>query len=354
MAAHHVPRHTGWGVDSVAEAARHEVSLTPDTAGEVLLAADVGGTYARIALVQFSGHTPHVLHFERYRCAGYPNLGAIFEQFMAGHGRVPIAAGAIAVAGYALDDNIINNNLPWRVSLAQTRRAIGLDDLRVVNDFTAVAHATNHVTARDVTPIAAVAAPLDGPVLVVGPGTGLGAAVRIPTARSTVILSTEAGHAALGAATDLEIEILRHFLKTTSHVPAEHALSGPGLANLYAAIGAIRGMKLSALTPREITEAAADRSDAIAVEALRVFCGWLGSAVGDLVLVYGAQGGVQLAGGILPQIKDALIESDFTARFRNKGALREVMERVPVSLIDHAQLGVIGAASWYAEQRLMD
>ncbi len=128
-------------------------------------------------------------------------------------------------------------------------------------------------------------------------------------------------------------------------------LSGPGLANLYAALGALRGAKIAALTPREIAESAIDGSDALAAEALRVFCGWLGSVVGNLVLVYGAQGGVHLAGGILPQIKDFLVRSDFAARFRDKGQMREVLDRVPVVLVDHGQLGVIGAAQWYVEQQ---
>jgi len=30
--------------------------------------------------------------------------------------------------------------------------------------------------------------------------------------------------------------------------------------------------------------------------------------------------------------------------------MRPVLERVPVRLIDHAQLGVLGAASWFISQ----
>lgn len=334
----------------MAEAARQEIFEAPDRGEAALLAADVGGTYARIGVVQFGGQVPQVSHFEKYRCADYPSLTSIFERFLADSGRARVSNGAIAIAGYVLDDNVINNNLPWPVSLTQMRRALELDDLQVVNDFTAVAHATNYVTARDVTPIAATSAPLEGPVLVVGPGTGLGAAVRIPTARSTVILSTEAGQSALTASTDIEIEILKYLLRESSHVPTEHVLSGPGLSNLYTAIAALRGVKTRTLTPREIAESGVDGGNAVAVEALRVFCGWLGSVVGNLVLLYGAQGGVHLAGGILPQISKFLIDSDFTARFHDKGAMRKVLERVPVSLIEHGQLGVLGAARWYVDR----
>ena len=56
-----------------------------------------------------------------------------------------------------------------------------------------------------------------------------------------------------------------------------------------------------------------------------------------------------LAGGVLPQIAPLLRDSGFAARLSDKGALREVLERVPVHLIDHGQLGVTGAAHWFLD-----
>ena len=82
-----------------------------------------------------------------------------------------------------------------------------------------------------------------------------------------------------------------------------------------------------------------------------MFCGLLGSAVGDMALLYGVQGGIYLAGGILPQIREFLINSSFVERFLNKGPMRAALERIPVRLVEHGQLGVIGAANWYLGQR---
>jgi glucokinase len=85
------------------------------------------------------------------------------------------------------------------------------------------------------------------------------------------------------------------------------------------------------------------------VEALEVFCGLLGSFVGDLVLLYGARGGVFLAGGILPQIRELLLTSSFAERFFNKGVMRAYLQQVPVRLMEHGQHGVIGAAGMYLD-----
>jgi len=165
------------------------------------------------------------------------------------------------------------------------------------------------------------------------------------------VLSTEAGQSALTASTELETEVVRHLLRERSHIPVEHILSGPGLSRLYATLGALRGMPIQASTPADITAAAVAGDDELATQTLNVFCGWLGSTVGNLVLLYGAQGGVYLAGGILPQISDFLLRSDFVERFRDKGAMRPMLERVPVNLIEHGQLGVLGAAGWSVGQR---
>jgi glucokinase len=334
----------------VAQVASRQIVEMPRSADGLLLAADVGGTYARVGLVQAGADAPAVSGYRKYRCADYRSLGAILKEFLAGNEQTPVRHGAIACAGYALDDAIINTNLPWPVSLSQIRGELGLDDLLLVNDFTAIAYATGYVAQQEVTCIAAAAEPLQGPVLVVGPGTGLGAAVRIPGAAPT-ILSTEAGQAALTPSTEFEIQILQQLLRHTSHVPVEQVLSGPGLANLYAVIAGLRGAEPATRDPSQITRAAIESQDPLALEALRVFCGWLGSMVGNLVLLYGAQGGVYLAGGILPQIKQFLLQSDFVERFRDKGAMRALLERVPVNLIEHGQLGVLGAAGWYLDQR---
>jgi glucokinase len=194
----------------------------------------------------------------------------------------------------------------------------------------------------------------NAPVLVVGPGTGLGAAVRIPTGGGHVVLATEAGQAAFAPGSDREVEVLRILRRRSSHVSIEQVLSGPGLVNLHSALCELDGVKSSLDSPVAITRAALDAGDETARRTLDTFCGLLGGVLGDLVLFYGAQGGAYLAGGILPQIKTYLLGSTFAERFLDKGAMRPVLERVPVRLIEQAQLGVLGAASWYLERRPQD
>ncbi|AZK88245.1 glucose kinase [Xanthomonas oryzae pv. oryzae] len=79
------------------------------------------------------------------------------------------------------------------------------------------------------------------------------------------------------------------------------------------------------------------------------FCGLLGSAVGDMALACDAAGGIYLADGFLPTTGQFLAGSTFAERFLAKGNMRAVLERIPIRLVEHGQLGVLGAANWYLQ-----
>lgn len=322
---------------------------------ERFIAADVGGTHVRIGLVQDSGDPAHpvdVLQYRKYACAQYPGLAEIIEDFIGTLEGETVDRGVIASAGYPLEDGtVITANLPWRLSPREIGERLGFRELRLVNDFEAVAHAAAYVDASEVLRLAGPeTAPVAGPTLVLGPGTGLGAAVWIPVGKRAVVLATEAGQAALTAGNAIEMALLSEMLKDRSHVPVEYALSGPGLMNLHGALCVLRNARNTYQTPGGITAAATAGSDPLARESLEIFCGLLGSAVGDMALLYGVQGGIYLAGGILPQIREFLLNSSFVERFLDKGPMRAALERIPVRLVEHGQLGVIGAANWYLGQ----
>ncbi len=57
----------------------------------------------------------------------------------------------MASAGYVLGDAIVNDNLPWPVSIRDIRETLGIASLAVINDFEAVAYATQFMTQADTT-----------------------------------------------------------------------------------------------------------------------------------------------------------------------------------------------------------
>lgn len=319
------------------------------TEGVPFLATDIGGTHARMALVRVRREgSIEILDQQKYLCADFPGAAPIVADFLATRGHVDDAS--IGCAGMRRGDTIISLNLPWPVELDQIR-ALGIAQVAAVNDFVAVAHATQCMGAGDgvlLTPDAATAEP--GPVLVVGPGTGFGAALRVPVGKDWLVLASEAGQVSLAPGNARERALLAQMQGDAGYVRAEQVVSGPGLLGTYRALCTLDGVASRCETPADVATTAGAGIDLQAAEAVAIFCAQFGSLLGDTVMVTGATR-VYVAGGIVTKILALLERSEFIARFLHKGVMRQVLERVPVRLIDHPHKGVIGAANWYLSQQ---
>jgi glucokinase len=315
-----------------------------------LVAADIGGTHVRIGWLDEPVAYSRAIDlrgYRTYRGAEYADPAAIFADFLAGR-TVTASDCVIAIAGAVQPDgSVVSNNLPWTFSARTLGEQFGFRSVHLLNDFEALAYA---VTQMDDSEWSSIHGPANasGPILLIGPGTGLGVAVSIPAKPRPLVLASEAGQMALAPSTEKEMEVLQRMLRRQSHIPAEQVVSGPGILNLYQHLCALRDTPAIWTTPEEISAAALAGKDALAEETLEMFCGWLGSVAGDLALVYNITGGVYLAGGILPEIHGALIRSRFVSRFLDKGHMRATLEKIPIKLIEHGRLGVVGAVCWYA------
>lgn len=320
---------------------------------QAFLAADVGGTHARLGLVGFGPgrDEPSVLASCVYRCADHPGLDAIVRAFCEQFAIRPHSL-VLACAGFLHEGRMVNSNLSWPIVPSILEQALALDEVCVLNDFEALAHATAHIGRDGAMPLHTPQPSGEraaGPVVIVGPGTGLGSAVRLP-GPSPRVLATEAGHVQLAARAGREQQVLCELAASDTHVPCEQVLSGPGLLRLYRALCGIERKPVVFDQPAAVSAAACAGGDGLAIEALQLFCGWLGSFAGDLAMLYGASGGVYLAGGFLSQMIGFMRGSTFVARFLDKGVMRPFLQTVPVQVVDHGLLGVIGAASWMMER----
>lgn len=105
---------------------------------ELRLIADFGGTHARFALAQGEA----VREEAALACAEFAGpleaARTYLDGVKIGHGRLREAAFAVA-APIAGADQINMTNVHWRFSVEELRRALGLQRLIVLNDFTALA-----------------------------------------------------------------------------------------------------------------------------------------------------------------------------------------------------------------------
>jgi glucokinase len=180
------------------------------------------------------------------------------------------------------------------------------------------------------------------PMLVIGPGTGFGAAGLFLSGDRPVIVVTEAGHATLPATSDREAEVIAELRRRSGHVSIEHVLSGSGIENLYQAVAAVDGANVPARDAAAITKAALEGSCATSRATLDMFCSLLGSVAGNLTLTFCAWGGVFIAGGIVPRFADHLAATEFRKKFESKGRYDVYLRNVPTSIVMTPDISFIG------------
>jgi glucokinase len=320
------------------------------------LVADIGGTNARFGLIEHAG--ARVSHVRSMRCADFATpaeavLAYLAEQRVA---HIPIvAAFALAVA---IDDGPLKlTNGSWIFKRDELRVSLGLEQLKFLNDFEALAFGLPDLAVGDYVQLAT--AKRDGKIVgtpdatfnrehliaVIGPGTGLGVGAVAPTAHGWIALPAEGGHVTLAANDDLEAEILRLARQSLPHVSAERFLSGLGMPFLYRTLASVRGEVANAsYQAHDITREALENKDALCVATLDVFCAMLGSFAGNAALTLGAKGGVFIGGGVVPKLGDFFLQSKFRERFVAKGRYQSYLEKIATALITSTDVALNGAA----------
>ncbi|HTV87164.1 MAG TPA: glucokinase [Dyella sp.] len=317
------------------------------------LVADIGGTHARVALMRGThGDTGDIemLACRVFVCAAFSRLSDLLQTFLAANVQEPVKHCVLACAGQIMGDEVVNDNLAWPIHLTPLREALALDEVAVLNDFEALAFALEGPLTDGGRHLCGPQACSNGPTLVIGPGTGLGAAAHIAGPDGGLVLPTEAGQMDFAPNSVRDREVLAQLAPQGGYVAFERIVSGPGLLTIYLTLCALDGQAPRLNTPEAVTAAALAGGDAHATEAVDMFCAALGSFAGNLAMVFMATGGVYLAGGFLSSLFDLLARSPFEERFLHGRSARALLSQVPVWVTEHGLHGVRGAARWYLKQ----
>jgi glucokinase len=309
------------------------------------LLADVGGTNARFAWQAGEGAPVGEVH--TLPCDDHASLAAAIEHYLARVGRTAPAECAIAIANPVTGDEVAMTNHHWAFSISALRARFGFEQLRVLNDFTALALALPSLPADELRPVGGGASVAGTALALIGPGTGLGVSGLLPAGTGWVPLQGEGGHVTLAGCTAREQRVLAHLGEQYGHVSAERAVCGQGLADIHRILHAIDHpwQPQRPLGAPEVTRGALRDGDARCTEALGLFCAFLGTAAGNLALTLGAQGGVFIGGGIVPRLGTWFDASPFRERFEAKGRFRPYLAPIPVYVIESQRSpALLGAA----------
>lgn len=318
-----------------------------------VLVGDIGGTHARLAIMEIDGEDWEILEEREYDSGEFDGLAPIVRRFRTEvNGEVDSASFGLACP---IEDGVCRlTNLDWEIDAKTFGDEIEIPDTRIVNDFDCVGHALRYLGEDDLVELQPGEPREHGPIAVIGAGTGLGQGFLVWHDGHYRVHASEGGHVDLAPRSSLGWELEEHLGEKYGHVSYERVVSGPGLVDVYDFLGGSgyaeeRVATRSEMAERDAAEVISEHGlagdDPLCVRALDIFVELFGAQAGNLALTVRADGGVYVAGGIAPQIIDRLRDGPFLAAFRGKGRMSGLVANIPVWVIVNPRVGLIGAAA---------
>lgn len=318
-----------------------------------VLAGDVGGTSARLAIVGVGAGAAEILYQARFQSKDFPGLGPIVRGFLT-EAQSEADRACFGVACPVVNGDCHTPNLPWSINARALAGEIGIPRTAIINDLQALGHGIQWLRPGELIALQPGESEAQGVVAVIAAGTGLGEAFLVWEGDRYRVYASEGGHASFAPGSALESGLLGFLRDAFGHVSWERVLSGPGLASIYrylAAIGHaseqadVRGEMEREDPAAVISRHALAGTDPLCVKALDVFASAYGAQAGNLALTVMATGGVYLGGGIARRIVSKLGDGTFVTAFKEKGRLADVLARIPIHVIVNPNVGLLGAAA---------
>jgi len=200
------------------------------------------------------------------------------------------------------------------------------------------------------------------PKACLGAGTGLGEVYLTHNGSNYDVWSSEGGHCDFSPRNDIEFKLLNYI--RTKHgidrVSTERVVSGLGIPDIYfflaqSSIGQVNeendrqirnSQDPSSLISKLAQNDTADngKADSLCQQAMDIFVSCYGAEAGNLALKTLPYGGLYIAGGIALKIMPIMTKGDqFLNNFLNKGRMKSVLSKIPIYLVKHTEVGLLGA-----------
>ena len=331
---------------------------------KIVLICDIGGTNVRFGL--YKENQKDLVTFDgKYKCADFPSFEAAVQKYFSEH--KPSKHPELCVIGAAGDiderfGKIIATNTPWKADTEKLRQAFPfIKKAQLVNDFALQGWALADMTSDQYTPLFNSKSDVDlsnGKVVVIGPGTGLGSCVIMPSSNSKQnVYTSEAGHSTIPLVTFERAQdealnqkvvntITAHYRTNGQRAITEHLVSGTGIVNIYHALkdGHIP-TKREERMPSEEIERLAQNGDENALKTFDIFNAYLGAHAGTMVATTKTET-IFFCGGVMasPWIRNYLQETPhFKTQFIPRSGLTEAMKKVHIYASEYRDMSTLGA-----------
>ena len=233
-----------------------------------------------------------------------------------------------SVAGPKMNDQINMTNRNYQINSQQMQSMLGVQNFYLLNDWESIGYFFNSRSENDIHYLND-AKPFNETALIIGPGTGLGAAL---ISKNNTVLSTEIGNVAISS------KILK-FLENKFHQDSFHInedlISGRGLSSIY------KYLTGDDLSPENIL---LNSNNTESVQSISIFLQSFAYLLKELALSYLPGNGIFILGGLCRSLLEFMNEKNFIEQFLDdlKPMHHNLLSNIRIGVIEKEMTPLIG------------
>ncbi|MFL2845760.1 MAG: ROK family protein [Candidatus Puniceispirillaceae bacterium] len=310
-----------------------------------IMVVDVGGTNIRFGVSETVSDP--LTDIQSYECSNFTSIESALDTYIDSLKKMQgtkFDAVSIALAAPIFGDYVNVTNNHWQFSKSELFERIPTERVLFINDFVAQALAQKDPSANGNKLIIEGDNCKKSPLLVIGPGTGLGVSALVPMKSDYFVLEGEGGHAHFTPRDELERELVAYLLDRQPYISIEDVISGPGLETIYRFLCNRIGERAELNSAAKIGLEAINGAE-LPRQAALLFLNALASVIVDNIHILGCWQGAVITGGVVPKLSKLIDESNFKKRIQNQYVLQKVFKEIPVWLSTNPMNGLLGAQS---------
>ena len=308
--------------------------------GKHLLVIDLGGTNIRAAYAALD--EDEIFNIKKIKISHIDEFYQILGQLISG-ANGELESIVISVAGPKNGETITMSNRDWKICVKEIKEKFEIKNCYLLNDWEAIAYSLSSLKEKDLRVLKKGSGLYEAPKFVIGPGTGLGAALYSKINDIEYVNPTELGNTQTSVQHYLDIFGIGFSEKFTI---LEDVFSGPGISRVaHELIG-------ENLSGEEILQRAqADDIQCISLIEKYIKCFAVLSS--EVALSYNCHGGIFIAGSFMRGLEKYFDLDSFTNDFigTRKQIHQDFLGNIPVFLVKREFTPLYGNLNYYQSKK---
>ena len=311
--------------------------------GKHLLVIDLGGTNIRAAYAALD--EDEIFNIKKIKISHIDEFYQILGQLISG-ANGELESIVISVAGPKNGETITMSNRDWKICVKEIKEKFEIKNCYLLNDWEAIAYSLSSLKEEDLRVLKKghYVGLNDAPKFVIGPGTGLGAALYSRINDIEYVNPTELGNTQTSVKHYLDIFGIGFSEKFTI---LEDVFSGPGISRVaHELIG-------ENLSGEEILQRA-QTEDKQCINLIERYIKCFAILSSEAALLYNCHGGIFIAGSFMRGLEKYFDLDSFTNDFigARKQIHQDFLSNIPVFLVKREFTPLYGNLNYYKSKTI--